>query len=226
MGDFVDFKERAERMVRLAQSRSAAQQDDDITVVDASMANRKQANVDGLQPDARRVMDSDALKLVLACEGYPRHATQHEKTDLEAIARRFVSDPNLRLMVIGGETGRGKTVAATWVAAMLGNAYWLPARMVTVSDEWNGKASRALNAALTIVDDLGVETNDWASQELAKIIEARFDMGRRTFVTTNLPLTSTTGKSMSRYGDRFISRLAQAPVARYRFVHGPDLRTA
>lgn len=227
MADFFDFRSRAERMQRLARERAAAAEDDDVTVIDTPVATAEQRrrNIDDLQADVRRVMDADALRLVLACEGYPRHRDHDGKTELETMAQRFVADNNLRLMVMAGDTGRGKTVAATWVAATLGSTYWLPARMVTVSDEWSSRASRAINAALTVIDDLGVETNDWASSELGRIIEARFDMGRRTVVTTNLPMSSLTGKNMSRYGDRLVSRLAQVPLARYRFVHGPDLRS-
>lgn len=136
-------------------------------------------------------------------------------------ATRFVSDKALTLCVIGGATGRGKTVAATWAASALDACAWISAKDVRVGDAWSQTFSRALKAANLIVDDLGQEGTEWASGELGSLIESRYDKGRRTLVTTNL----TPPAIQKRYSDRLYSRLSSR-FGHYAACTGDDLRRA
>ena len=63
-----------------------------------------------------------------------------------------------------------------------------------------------------VIEDLGLEhegASGWHARELEGLICARHDAGRRTVVTTNLPLRGE-GSIQRRYGDRVLSRLLDA----------------
>lgn len=159
-------------------------------------------------------------KLVLAQQECPRVASHAGSTDAAAAAERFVRDPSLLLLVIGGPTGRGKTVAATWIAATLDACWWISAKDARVGDEWSQARSRAMRAANLVVDDLGLESSEWAAKEVGSLIESRFDKGRRTVATTNIP----PAMMVKTYGDRFVSRLNHPEMAAYVICGGTDLR--
>lgn len=162
-------------------------------------------------------------KLVLAQEGCPRLEGHAGSQEAAREAEAFVRDPaSLYLLVFGGPTGRGKTVTATWIAASLDATWWISAKDVRVGDEWPQARSRALKAANLVVDDLGQEGSEWASKELGSLIESRFDKGRRTIVTTNVPPANMA----KTYGDRFASRLGHPEMSRYVVCGGADLRKA
>lgn len=226
MADFADFQGRARRMAELARQRMAsdATEDwDEPTLVeprDLVSAGSKRERLAGMSVNA------EAARLVIDSAGCPVIVGHPGSEAAAKAAQRFVTDPTLRLLVIGGSTGRGKTVAAAWVAAVLDATWWLSARIVRVGDDWSHAHGRALRAAHLVIDDLGVEKNQWASDELGSVIEERTDRGLRTLVTTNLPPRSTDGgKSLlTCYGERFMSRLAQRPTSEYVVCAGPDLR--
>lgn len=165
-------------------------------------------------------IDPEHVRLALAEPQCPR-LTGHAGTFAAATAAEaFVSNPRFRLLMLGGPTGRGKTVTATWIAASLQSCWWISAKDVRVGDSWSQAFPRALKAAVLVIDDLGQEGNDWASKELGSLIESRFDKGRRTVVTTNLPLASVTKV----YGDRLASRLSRPGTSEYVICGGGDLR--
>lgn len=159
-------------------------------------------------------------RLVLAQRECPKVADHAGSRDAAAAAERFVSDSSLYLLALGGPTGRGKTVAATWIAASLDACWWLSAKDVRVGDEWQQLRSRALKAANLVVDDLGQEMTEWANREIGSLIESRFDRGRRTVVTTNIPPAAV----VKLYGDRFASRLNHPGLSAYVVCGGSDLR--
>lgn len=219
------------------EKRSADQLDEDVTVVDrppeSVVLQMKRRNVSEWAEDVKKVMDYTAITLALSSDEYPRSPRQLGESQLQAPAENFVRETNTRLLFLGGNTGVGKTVAATWIASMLKDPmFWLPARMVYVREEWNTVATRSINAPLLVIDDLGTEPNEWASQELTRIIEIRYDRGYsptkkfRTVVTTNLSLNGEGKKSLQRYGERLISRLADFPSVDYVFTNGADLRSS
>jgi len=173
-------------------------------------------------------VDPDAARLAMWSPGKCPRIAGHAGSEAAADAvERFVADKRLRLLVLGGSTGRGKTVAATWLAMVLDATWWISAKDVRVGDEWGPMRSRALKAANLVIDDLGQERLEWASGELGSLIESRFDKGRRTVITTNLPPISNEQKwktFATTYGDRLYSRLNKQDVGLYVVCGGNDLR--
>ncbi len=171
-----------------------------------------------------------------AWRGFPRLEGHEAMAGLSAVCEEFVRSREIQTLVLAGNTGRGKTVAATWIAAGLDSCWWISAKDVRVADGWDSARSRAAKAAVLVVDDLGREATDWASRELGDLVELRHDRGLRTVVTTNLPRRledyrtpelRAAHKSQSiaeRYGERLLSRLMDAEVARFVVCRGPDLR--
>lgn len=173
-------------------------------------------------------VDPDAARLAMWSPGECPRMKGHPGSEAAATAvERFLEDKKLRLLVLGGSTGRGKTVAATWLAMRLDATWWISAKDVRVGDAWDAMRSRALKAANLVIDDLGQERMEWASGELGSLMESRFDKGRRTLVTTNLPPTTNEQRVKtfaSVYGDRLFSRLNKEGVGLYVACLGGDLR--
>lgn len=173
-------------------------------------------------------VDPDAARLAMWSPGECPRMKGHPGSEAAATAvERFLEDKKLRLLVLGGSTGRGKTVAATWLAMRLDSTWWISAKDVRVGDAWDAMRSRALKAANLVIDDLGQERMEWASGELGSLIESRFDKGRRTLVTTNLPPTTNEQRVKtfaSVYGDRLFSRLNKEGAGLYVACLGGDLR--
>lgn len=173
-------------------------------------------------------VDPDAARLAMWSPGECPRMKGHPGSEAAATAvERFLEDKKLRLLVLGGSTGRGKTVAATWLAMRLDSTWWISAKDVRVGDAWDAMRSRALKAANLVIDDLGQERMEWASNELGSLIESRFDKGRRTLVTTNLPPTTNEQRVKtfaSVYGDRLFSRLNKEGAGLYVACLGGDLR--
>ena len=194
---------------------------------------REMADARGLAPDPdewrgvkrerlrQLEVDPDHERLVLASPACPALLTHKGSVDAAKAAEAFVRDGSLRLLVLGGPTGRGKTVAATWLAATLDACRWLSAKDVRVGDAWSQTQPKTAKAAVLIVDDLGHETSEWAHKELSALLESRFDKGRRSIITTNLP-PATFAKT---YGDRLASRLEKPGRGLYVLCGGADLRS-
>lgn len=126
------------------------------------------------------------------------------------MADRWVSADACKLFVLYGGVGVGKSFAAAWTVAALGNALWLPARTADSLDAWKEVQGRAHHVPLLVVDDLGTERqseSQWAVEQLASLLTGRLDAGLRTVVTTNLDGTAMT----NRYGARLRSRLNLRP---------------
>lgn len=169
-----------------------------------------------------RGLEIDPLHAKLALESRECPSIEGHAGSLAAAqaATKFVTTPALRLCVIGGPTGRGKTVAATWAAGCLDSVFWISAKDCRVGEAWDQMRKRALRCGVLVLDDLGQEASEWASGELGSLVESRFDKGLRTLATTNLPMPAL-GK---RYSDRFLSRVSQASLSLYATCSGSDLR--
>jgi hypothetical protein len=165
-------------------------------------------------------IDPEHVRLALSSERCPSLVGHAGSVAASQAAEHFVSDQRFRLLVLGGPTGRGKSATATWIAGTLEACWWISAKDVRVGDAWSQAFPRALKAAILVIDDLGQEGNDWASKELGSLMESRFDKGRRTVATTNLPLASLA----KAYGDRLASRLSRPKVSEYVICGGGDLR--
>lgn len=174
-------------------------------------------------------VDPDAARLAMWSPTECPRIKGHAGSEAAAGAvERFLEDKRLRLLVLGGSTGRGKTVAATWLAMRLDSTWWISAKDVRVGDAWDAMRTRALKAANLVIDDLGQERMEWASGELGALMESRFDKGRRTLATTNLPPITTGDQKWktfaSTYGDRLYSRLSKQDAGLYVVCGGADLR--
>ena len=211
MSDFEKFnpKEFIQNLRILADARGPVPDDES----DAWRAIRRERL-------AKLEVDPEHARLALAgerCPVLPSHAGSRAAS---SAAERFVSDQKFRLLLFGGPTGRGKSVAATWVAACLEGSAWISAKDVRVGDAWAQAYTRALKALVLVIDDLGQEASEWAGKELGSLIESRYDKGRRTVITTNLPLATV----VKVYGDRLASRLSRVGASEYVVCGGSDLR--
>jgi hypothetical protein len=186
-------------------------------------------------------VDPDAAKVCAAAlDSCPRVSGHIGSEAAAAAAERFVLEPRMRTLALLGAAGRGKSWAALWplatpaVWADHGEGCWLPANEIRVPT-WDEMRSRATGAKLLVLDDLGLEANDWAAREACQLVESRHNRGARTIVTSNLPMqvadvpeasrASWKGRCIAdRYGDRFVSRLLDAQVSVVVRCMGPDLR--
>lgn len=164
-------------------------------------------------------VDPEHVKLALATPDCPVIDGHIGSIAAARAAARFLVSP-IRLLVLGGPTGRGKTVAATWLAASLDACWWISAKDIRVGEAWTQAYARAAKAGALIVDDAGQESNEWAAKELGSLLESRFDKGRRTVVTTNLGGAAYA----QRYGDRLASRLSAKEKSAFVVCGGADLR--
>lgn len=133
--------------------------------------------------------------------------------NLHDAAHYFVSQDDIRSLILIGGTGTGKTTAASWiVATTLDNALWLPARTVDEIERWKQVSMLAYSVPLLVIDDLGTERlseGRWGVDTLESLWVDRIDRGVRTIVTTNL----APGALAARYGDRLKSRMNRLDVS-------------
>lgn len=165
------------------------------------------------------VTDVECLRLIPAAREVPRpprawfaerqeEAEQAEQAAL--MADRWIAAEQCILFVMYGGVGVGKSFAAAWTVAGIGNGLWLSARTVDNLEAWKEIQHRAHTVPLLVVDDLGTERvseSQWGTEQLASLLTGRIDAGLRTVVTTNLDGTAMT----KRYGDRLRSRLNLRP---------------
>lgn len=203
----VDWKQTFARLREMADARGAVEDPNE-------WRSLKRGRIEGM------AVDPDHIRLVLASPACPVAVAHRGSEDAARAAEAFVATPSLRLLVLGGPTGRGKTVTATWIAATLDACRWLSAKDVRVGDAWSQMHPKAMRSAVLIVDDLGHEASEWAHKELSALLESRFDKGLRSVVTTNLP-PAAFGKV---YGDRLASRMERPGRGLYVVCGGNDLR--
>lgn len=132
----------------------------------------------------------------------------------------WLRDPTRIVVTLWGPTGTGKSMAAAWAIAETERAYWLQADDAESDRQrWEGIRDRAITASVCVINDLGDEDR-WASRRLAAVIRRRVDDGRRTIVTTNLPVWSRDVPQgadqmrsiQARYDDRVSDRLGRGRV--------------
>lgn len=122
-------------------------------------------------------------------------------------------------MVFSGPVGTGKTHLACVLLRgaaerQMGGRYWsvpqlldeIRARFGEKGEQAHAFARRVSDEHLLLLDDLGAErATDWATTELAKLIDYRYQRGLATLVTTNLTL-----RDVAEYlGERTADRMAE-----------------
>ncbi len=123
------------------------------------------------------------------------------------------SDPKT-ILVLAGEVGTGKTVAAAWGAAV-GRG-----RMVKAIDLLRAGLypqdplfwPRLYTEKLLVVDDLGAEPLDAKGHQLAVIsdvVDRRYDAGKKTIVTTNLAQAQFRERYGTGPGERLWRRICE-----------------
>lgn len=129
---------------------------------------------------------------------------------LEAVGRFLSPSERRTLLVLSGPVDAGKTVAACWGAAWGGGRVVKAIELVRAGlyPEDPGFWPRLYADRLLVLDDLGVEPLDTKGFGLAAIsdlVDRRYDSGRKTIATTNLPQ----GAFRARFGDRVWRRLVE-----------------
>lgn len=144
---------------------------------------------------------------------------------------QWLRDKSLVAVTLWGPTGTGKSLAAAWAIADTERAFWLQADDADADRQrWEGIRERAIAASVCVVNDLGDEDR-WSSRRLAAVIRRRIDDGRRTIVTSNLPVWSRDVPAGApadrciqvRYEDRVADRLGRGRVL-VAFCGGESLR--
>lgn len=83
-----------------------------------------------------------------------------------------------------------------------------------------------VNVPLLILDDVGVEKgSEFTIEQLATIIDERWQEGLPTAVTTNLSIDGTPSPFEERIGSRAFSRLARGERTTVLILDGPDYRS-
>lgn len=130
----------------------------------------------------------------------------------------------LRVLVLLGPPGAGKSAAAAWVVAARGGT-WVCASEARNFERWRGREEHLTAAPLVVLDDIGTEgmAPEFCRDSIRALLEGRLDSNARTVITGNL----TRKQIAERYGDRVTSRLAdKARVLVVEAPGAPDLRRA
>jgi len=147
-------------------------------------------------------------------------------------ARAFVDDPEIRILVLSGPRGVGKTTAASWIMAnaprdrhiatdIIGPRFLDAAELSLVNRYKESELRPLKRASLLVIDDLGIEYFDEKgsfSATFDAIINARYASHLRTVMTTNL----VAEEFRERYGVRTIDRIREC--GRFVGVVGESLR--
>lgn len=135
------------------------------------------------------------------------------------VVGRFISPAETKTgLVLAGDPGTGKTVAAAWGAA------WGSGRVVKALDlvraglypEDPGFWPRLQGERLLVIDDLGTEPLDakgFGLSAICDLVDRRYDAARKTIITTNKSLA----EFKERYGIGAGARLWRRFVETYRF---------
>jgi len=140
-------------------------------------------------------------------------------------AREFYADDTATLLVLSGNCGTGKTVAACMLMRMsdrddrasasasgrrMRPSSWVSASEISRVSDWHAGLllSDLKRPALLVIDEIGNEpSNERSSSILQDVISERHNDDRvRTVLTSNLPPQDF----KSRYGDRIRSRVRES----------------
>lgn len=153
-----------------------------------------------------------------------RHAGELDPV-IAGWGRRLV-DGTAGNLIIVGPTGVGKTWSVWEVLERAVEAGYTGRIMVVTAAQWLDAITRPVDrellrqwreADVLVLDDLGtIRVDEWQQEQLAPVVDERWQHARPTVITTNLP------KLRKTLGERIASRLAhEATVVA---LNGPDRR--
>lgn len=138
-------------------------------------------------------------------------------TQATSVAARWIEHGPHDVLVLQGDTGAGKSLAAAWCftfvrhreftgfregVAPRRDCVWADARVVATLKPWDERWRTFDSAPLVVLDDVGTEDSAGA---MTSVLERLFNLaGGRAVITTNL----APGPFAERYGDRVASRFA------------------
>jgi DNA replication protein DnaC len=198
MTDPVDFKRRFHEIVQDAERVGYFLRPEEVARRRAREA--REARLDSAKPaitdqDYRAIVDdrlSDTHALS-AVRRWVQHAFGED-------ARRREDTP--RFLVLFGDRGLGKTVAAAWAAANEVARFISAGELLRLFTSRNDQdvleMRQVYGARLLIVDDLGYERLSEEAQEMVHELVDRRQNRRFTLITTNL----TEAQLRARYGER------------------------
>jgi len=218
MSDVTDLVKRLEEKFSSAEKRGGSQEKIEKTPEEVADIVRQIRLAQGL-PVA-------GMDKVLAQRGVPQRlhlpALTPWKTQALALVERLLAGEGM-VLVLGGDTGRGKSCAAA-VALARRPGLWVNAPDLSKIPTEEGAPdidARMRTTPLLVLDEVGLEhsPSGYAAGRICAAICAREAAGRQTIVTTNLSAEQFGEK----YGDRIGSRLNGDPLG-WQTVSGPDLR--
>jgi hypothetical protein len=146
--------------------------------------------------------------------------------DTRAVTEAGVWDMS-KFLILSGGLGSGKSFAAAWmvrkylrghVSDLLDCQTWAKAKRAGESVLWSGadeisgdreSASRAKNAALLVIDDLGCESGGRTERAvLRNVISRRYDSALPAIVTTGLSMTGIAKLYGGHVAERFAEDMA------------------
>ncbi len=162
----------------------------------------------------------------------PENLTKHYEK-LELYATKF-PNTEIKNLVFLGKVGTGKTHLAGCVANLIQTRNYLP--VFLTATELNSiflrmhkqEVDRELvfdiltSSDILIIDDLGTEPlyNNVTSEYLLSVISERLDKNKHFIITTNL----SADELLSRYNERFLSRISNKTQTAIISFNGNDLR--
>jgi DNA replication protein DnaC len=133
------------------------------------------------------------------------------------------------MLVLLGEPGQGKTVAAAWGLARIQGRYVRAQDLCDMRANWRERNTYRyhLRTGMLVLDELGTERDESAARDtLQDVVDARQRLPRRTLILGNL----TKAQLVERYDKRTLSRLGverdDDGLALLRSLKGADLRKA
>jgi DNA replication protein DnaC len=181
-------------------------------------AERQAAQVRALERIERRIESSGLAERTLEAARAPGD------TEAMALTARWLADHSRTWLVMCGNTGIGKSVAAAWAALQVAKGGGSIARtraseLASLSqfDAGAAEMARFKRVDLLVVDDFGTELlNDFARARIFELFDERHETYGRTIITSNLSWLPTTRNGETtpgleqRLGARLVDRIRQA----------------
>lgn len=175
---------------------------------------------------------SEAAKLEWRMKrlGVPQEAIKNLrapwKTRAREAAEEFASAPHKqdRFLLLAGDRGLGKTVAAAWLVRQQlqdgqPGCFWVPATAFTSMSAYEGEPERLERVTFLVVDDLGRESEKGLARNmLSGVLMRRYEQLRRTVLTTNASVADV----QALYGAALWDRIRTGMVVP---LEGPSMRT-